>query len=433
MNENTRPLFTASHALGFTTRDELTAQVGHPPEDWLLVIAKELIDNALDACEEAGVAPNITVAVKGQDITIADNGPGLSEDAVRSIADFDRRASSREAFADPARGAQGLGFKSIMAIPMVLNAGEPSTVTIQSRGQQHTLISRLNKVNQRPEVRVVSAAAESIPGTAVTVYWSQQAGLLDESKSRFLQILADFTILNPHLTLDVDWRGEASHVAATNPGWQKWRPRDASCAWWYTLESFERLLGALIGYGEQGCQLTVREFVSRFRGFAGTRAQQAVVTQLGLSRTKLSDLTSAGSFDVIRIQTLLQAMQEHSRPVKPEMLGVIGGKHLRQRLIELGGIPGTFRYKKSVIADAARPQVFELAYAARPNGRLRLVTGVNWSPGIGNTFKDIGGISLDAMLRELDVGMFDPVTVVMHMASPGVSYHDRGKSSVVMH
>jgi DNA topoisomerase VI subunit B len=42
---------------------ELTAQTGHHPQDWPLVILKELVDNALDECEEAEIAPDITVEV----------------------------------------------------------------------------------------------------------------------------------------------------------------------------------------------------------------------------------------------------------------------------------------------------------------------------------------------------------------------------------
>jgi hypothetical protein len=34
---------------------KLVAQIGHDTDDWPLVIAKELVDNALDACENADV------------------------------------------------------------------------------------------------------------------------------------------------------------------------------------------------------------------------------------------------------------------------------------------------------------------------------------------------------------------------------------------
>jgi hypothetical protein len=48
-----RTAFRTSRLLDFASQKELTAQIGHPPSDWPLVIVKELVDNALDACEEA--------------------------------------------------------------------------------------------------------------------------------------------------------------------------------------------------------------------------------------------------------------------------------------------------------------------------------------------------------------------------------------------
>jgi DNA topoisomerase VI subunit B len=51
-----RTTFSTSRLLEFCSQKELTAQTGHEPNDWPLVILKELIDNALDAAEEAGNA-----------------------------------------------------------------------------------------------------------------------------------------------------------------------------------------------------------------------------------------------------------------------------------------------------------------------------------------------------------------------------------------
>lgn len=54
-----RTSFRTSRLLDFCSRKELIAQTGHQPEDWPLVVLKELVDNALDACEEASTAPEI--------------------------------------------------------------------------------------------------------------------------------------------------------------------------------------------------------------------------------------------------------------------------------------------------------------------------------------------------------------------------------------
>ena len=54
-----RKAFSISRLAEFVSESELVKQIGHPVADWPLVIAKELIDNALDEAEEAGTAPSI--------------------------------------------------------------------------------------------------------------------------------------------------------------------------------------------------------------------------------------------------------------------------------------------------------------------------------------------------------------------------------------
>jgi DNA topoisomerase VI subunit B len=58
-----RETFRTSRLMEFCNRKELIAQTGHEVADWPLVIAKELVDNAIDACEEANCAPEIAISV----------------------------------------------------------------------------------------------------------------------------------------------------------------------------------------------------------------------------------------------------------------------------------------------------------------------------------------------------------------------------------
>src|SRR4051812_17268949 len=48
----TRVAFAVSRLMEFCSKRELQNQTGHSVYDWPLVVAKELLDNALDACEE---------------------------------------------------------------------------------------------------------------------------------------------------------------------------------------------------------------------------------------------------------------------------------------------------------------------------------------------------------------------------------------------
>src|SRR6202040_249708 len=58
-----RVAFTTSRLMEFASVKELVAATGHQSYEWPRVIAKELVDNGIDACEEAEVAPVIKVTI----------------------------------------------------------------------------------------------------------------------------------------------------------------------------------------------------------------------------------------------------------------------------------------------------------------------------------------------------------------------------------
>jgi hypothetical protein len=99
-----RQPFRTSRLIDFCTERELTKQVGHSADYWPLIILKEVVDNALDAAEEANTAPVIRAEVANGNIVITDNGPGMNAETIADILDFTVRVSSREAYASPPVG-----------------------------------------------------------------------------------------------------------------------------------------------------------------------------------------------------------------------------------------------------------------------------------------------------------------------------------------
>jgi hypothetical protein len=71
------------------------------------VIVKELIDNALDACEAAGVAPEIQIGGDDSHVWVADNGPGVRPEIIERVLDFNVLVSDKAAYRSPTRGQQG--------------------------------------------------------------------------------------------------------------------------------------------------------------------------------------------------------------------------------------------------------------------------------------------------------------------------------------
>ena len=103
-----RAILSFSRDLEFATEPELAKRMGCPRTLWLRAAVKELIDNALDACEEAGIAPEITIDDRERPpLTVADNGPGMPPELVERLCVRSERTSTREAYAAPDRGSQG--------------------------------------------------------------------------------------------------------------------------------------------------------------------------------------------------------------------------------------------------------------------------------------------------------------------------------------
>jgi DNA topoisomerase VI subunit B len=429
-------MFKTSRLLEFCTRKELVIQTGQPVETWPLVVVKELMDNALDAAEEAGVAPRISVSVDDSSIIVADNGPGIPTKTVKALLDFSVRVSSREAYVSPTRGAQGNALKTILAMPHVLD-GTDGRVEIEARGVSHAITFKVDAIRQVPVINHVCADSSVKNGTRVTVHWPDSASsILARARDQFLQIAYNFLWLNPHLDLTLEW-GDKIEFRPSDPAWSKakWIPSQPTCPHWYDQQRFERLIAAYVSH-ERGKQRTVREFVSEFRGLSATAKQAGVLDKLGLVRAPLESLCAGGKFDKAKTAGLLHAMQAATKPVKPRLLGVIGKDHLAQRMAAAGAEMETFDYSRTFdITDDGVPCVVEFAFGWCPKAESRrLITGVNWSPGITNPFRQLGsyGRSLDTILSQQRADRDDPVIIVLHVVCPRVEYTDRGKSAIAI-
>lgn len=448
-----RTAFSTSRLLDFVSEKELTLQCGYGSGDWPLVVVKELIDNALDACEEQGIAPRLEVTVDESSITVADNGAGIPPEVVDRLLDFSIRVSSREAYVAPDRGAQGNALKTIVAMPFVLD-GEEGRVDIIGGGVQSEIAFCVDRIQQRPAADVSRSRKE---GSLVRVYWPAGASDAPDVQYGFLQegvdlelraegirrLAADFTFLNPHLTLTLDCFGETEHTDATDPDWQKWKPSSPTSPHWYEPEHLERLIGAYVTHdlqnGNGSAGRTVREFVSEFKGLTSTIKQKELLTELGLARAPLRTLLEdeGRDFDHEKVRQLLETMKAKAKPTKPKALGVLGRRHLEARFAALGLCEGSFEYKKveTLGEDDGLPQVTEVSFGALRDdeSERRLVTGVNWSAAWVNPFRTLGGYgrSLDTMLSERRFEAGRPIALLVHVAHPRVQYADRGKSTVL--
>lgn len=454
-----RATFSTSRDMDFASEPELIRQTGYQKEQWPLMIINELIDNAIDACDEADVPPKILVAADEAGITVTDNGTGLPVSTIDDILDFSVRASSREAYVAPDRGAQGNALMCLAAMPRVIDPAYGRLIIV-AHGIEHGIQCTADPVTQRLRVDHQTRNVADKGGTRIRIQWApKKSGKHEvvwpfddcspiEEGSVWYPSIRDlatmlswgYALFNPHLSLSVTWFNERLvDVTASDPTWAKWKPNKPTSPHWYEVIHLERLIGAYIEDGRKtGEDLTVATFLGKFDGLAGSAKQKQITEECGLSRATLSDLVDSSGFKPGGIPRLLAAMKKASRPVNPKRLGIIGHQHFRTRFAQLGCDYDKVEYDKRFSVDTSGlPCVTEAAFGwCGENGddRRMLLVGANCSPRISNPFRSFGssGEGLETLLSKQRCGSDEPIVFAAHVTHPRIEYTDRGKTAIVV-
>jgi DNA topoisomerase VI subunit B len=428
-----RTTFTTSRLLEFFTEKELSLQIGRGPGMWPIALLKELIDNALDACETAGTPPAVEVTVGPDAFSVRDNGPGLPDETLRRSLDYAVRVSSNSYYVSPTRGQLGNALKCLWAAPFVAGGSDRGLVEVEAHGVCHRVDVRLDRIAQRPALEHTTGTSVVKNGTLVRVHWPRASCLGAGGGGDFYNarlLVGDYATLNPHSTFVLRDDDALLELAAAAPAWEKWTPGTPTCPHWYSPGRLRSLIAAYLAEERAGARgRTVREFVAEFAGLAGTSKQKAVAQAARLAGCYLRDLVRGGDVDAEAVGLLLRAMQEQARPIKPIRLGVLGEAHLSARLVQgRAADPEAIWYKRSIGTADGLPFVLEVALGVKGGGEEReVVVGLNWSPALGVPFR-----SLDVLLGEMRVDETDPLVLLVHLTCPRLEFTDHGKGHLVL-
>ncbi len=187
-------------------------QVGFSsPTKAVLTTLKEAVDNSLDACEEAGILPDIVVTVnkigagssKSSDlveITVEDNGPGIDpEDLAKVYGEY--LASSKFGRGQCTRGQQGIGISAATTWAQLTNASGVR-VTSKTKGMRKAVSA---------QVDVDIKGNKGLLKGKETIDWEKPHGVRVEFRidgriqlngdGGLLTYLEGTTLVNPHLKL----------------------------------------------------------------------------------------------------------------------------------------------------------------------------------------------------------------------------------------
>jgi DNA topoisomerase-6 subunit B len=125
------------------------------PTKALLTVVKEGVENSLDACEEAGILPEIHVSVKPSGIdrfkvVIEDNGPGVVESKVPlAFAKF--LVGSKFHRLRQSRGIQGIGIHGAILYSQ-LTTGKPARVASSTGKEIHVFELMIDVTKNEPKI-----------------------------------------------------------------------------------------------------------------------------------------------------------------------------------------------------------------------------------------------------------------------------------------
>lgn len=196
-------------------------QVGFSsPLKAVLTTLKEAVDNSLDACEQAGILPDLIVEVqkvgtgstKNTDlikIIVEDNGPGIDPDDLAKVYG-EYLASSKFGRGQCTRGQQGIGISAATTWAQMTN-GRGVTVTSKTKGMRKA---------QKAQIDVDIKSNHGLVRAKETIDWDKPHGTRVEfamdgriqlnGDGGLLTYIEGSVLVNPHMTIkyklaDNDW------------------------------------------------------------------------------------------------------------------------------------------------------------------------------------------------------------------------------------
>ena len=261
----------------------------------------------------------------------------------------------------PTRGAQGNALKTILAMGYVLdrerqdgNAEAVGVTIIETRGIEHRIEFRVDHVNNEPKIAHTTSPSPVKIGTRITINWPVihygGATLLDYARGEFIRLAEGYVWFNPHLTLRGSWYGkEFINVAATNPDWKKWGPRNPTSPHWYDETRLQRYLAAHVARDRDlRRNRTVREFIAEFRGLSGTAVQRKVLEEVGCIASVAGAFFGVEQVNRAGIAKLLASMRKHTKPVAAK------ASRRHRRGSSQAALPGRRRQRRHVQVSAAQ-------------------------------------------------------------------------------
>jgi DNA topoisomerase-6 subunit B len=177
------------------------------PSKAILTTVKEAVDNALDACEEAGVLPSVLVEIepRGEGIyrvAVEDNGPGVVDRQIAKI--FGKLLyGSRFHRLSQSRGQQGLGIAAAGMYGQ-LTTGKPMRILTRTSARRpaREIVLSIDTTRNRPRVHRKAGIDWAVKhGTRVEI---ELEGRYVHGRHSVEEYLRLTSLANPHVRIEYE-------------------------------------------------------------------------------------------------------------------------------------------------------------------------------------------------------------------------------------
>ncbi len=407
------------HLLGFDS-----------PTRGIITTVKEAVDNALDACEEAEVLPDIFVAIRkiGSDvyrITVEDNGPGIVAKNVPYV--FGKLLyGSRFHQIRQSRGQQGIGISAAVLYAQ-LTTGVPAQVISRTGADEpaHRFELMIKTETNEPDILVHEEIDwDRTHGTRIEIEFKSTLA----AKKRLLEYLRYTAVVNPHARITADIDGEVTvfeRVSSEVPPCPK-----AILPHPHGIE-----FGALKRIAA-GSSATLDEFLVNSFSRVGKKTAEEMIALANLKpRRKVKGLEAE------ELKRLLEAMQQVKVPAPPaqQCLSPISEDLIRKGLekeipldfIKARTRPSTVFSGHSFIIEAA------IGYGGKlpAEGSGQILRFANRVPllyqqgacAITNCVAEVNWKAYGLSQQGLPAG---PVLIMVHVASTNVPFTSESKDAI---
>lgn len=398
----------------------------------LLTCVKEACDNSLDACEDAGILPDIFVEVRRIDrdvyrIVVEDNGPGIVREQVPNI--FGKLLyGSRFHYVRQARGQQGIGISAAVLYAQ-LSTGSATKIISRTSPSKPAYYFEIGIDTAKNEPRVLAEREIEWGTPHGTRVEMEIRGQYVRGKKSVDEYLRNTSIVNPHARITfIDPDGGTKkferrvNVLPSPPKESKPHPMGVELG--MLLKILSDFDGSLIE-----CLCTSFSRV-------GMKTAEAICREASIDpRARASSLTRE------QVKNLWDAFKR-VKLISPsaESLSPIGEDLLRQSIQQMYRVDFVSAVSRNPSAYSGHPFVVEaaLGYGGNlPNDKIELLRFANRVPLLyqqggcaitqavqGINWKNYG---LEQSEGELPVG---PAVLVVHVASTNVPFISESKDAI---